>query len=311
MSAPRISVVIPCYNGQAFIGETLASVLGQTYAPFEVLVIDDGSTDNSAAVAAAQGPPVRVVSQKNQGESVARNRGLDEARGDWVAFLDADDLWKSEKLARQVELIASTPGVVCVHSGFYLFGAQDTVPEIPAAVVANQYELETLLVTPLINTSTAMVRTGLPVRFPLWTQDAEDMIYFTELGAHGTFAYADAPLAGYRMHHKQQTKSPTSIVRSLNTRFMWLEKNQETVGAQRAAGLRTLLRQEVIRWLYIAKWMRHWPRYWALREYAANLDWEGQPPPELSERIYPQAVYRLKDWFDAARALVTRSRKTI
>src|SRR5262249_59293001 len=99
--SPTISVVIPCYNGARFLRETLASVLAQTLPPLEVLVIDDGSTDDSGAVAESFGPPVRVIRQPNQGESVARNRGIEEAKGEWVGFLDADDLWNPDKLERQ------------------------------------------------------------------------------------------------------------------------------------------------------------------------------------------------------------------
>jgi len=77
-------------------------------------VIDDGSSDNSAEIAAAFGPPVRVLRQPNQGESVARNRGMEEARGSWIAFLDADDLWRPRKLESQLALVDD--GVVAVHT---------------------------------------------------------------------------------------------------------------------------------------------------------------------------------------------------
>src|SRR5262245_20179101 len=117
-----VSVVIPCYNAGRFLKETLESILAQTRPALEVIVVDDGSTDDSAAVAGAFGPPVRVLRQSNQGESVARNRGLDEARGDWVAFLDADDVWAPDKLERQLAAVEGSPGVACCHTGFYLFG---------------------------------------------------------------------------------------------------------------------------------------------------------------------------------------------
>jgi len=87
-----VSIVIPCYNAAPFLRETLDSALGQTHPPLEVIVVDDGSTDDSAAIAESYGPPVRVIRQKNQGESVARNRGLSEVKGSHVMFLDADDL---------------------------------------------------------------------------------------------------------------------------------------------------------------------------------------------------------------------------
>src|SRR5262245_28086013 len=96
-----ISVIIPCYNAAPFLGETLDSIRAQTYSPLEVIVIDDGSTDDSHVIAESFGHPVRVIRQANQGESIARNRGIDEAKGEWIALLDADDLWNQNKLQRQ------------------------------------------------------------------------------------------------------------------------------------------------------------------------------------------------------------------
>ena len=97
-SGPSISVVIPCCNAAAFLRATIASILGQTQSVLEVIVVDDGSTDDSASIAESFGPPVRVIRQPNQGESAARNRGIEAAVGEWVAFLDADDLWLPTKI---------------------------------------------------------------------------------------------------------------------------------------------------------------------------------------------------------------------
>jgi glycosyltransferase involved in cell wall biosynthesis len=91
-SAVDISVIVPCYNGAKFVRETLESALQQTHPPLEVIVVDDGSTDDSAAIAESFGPPVRVIRQANAGESSARNKALQLARGTHCYFLDADDL---------------------------------------------------------------------------------------------------------------------------------------------------------------------------------------------------------------------------
>jgi len=98
MPLPSISVITPCYNGAKYLRETIESVLAQTYPPLEMIIVDDGSTDDSAAIAESFGPPVRVIRQTNQGESAARNRGIAEARGDYLHFLDADDLLHPEAL---------------------------------------------------------------------------------------------------------------------------------------------------------------------------------------------------------------------
>lgn len=104
-----VSVIIPTYNGADFIAETLESVLGQSLRPGEILVIDDGSTDNTVEIAESFGPPVRVIVRANARQASNRNFGVQEARGEWIAFIDQDDLWKSNKIARQMEELQRTP----------------------------------------------------------------------------------------------------------------------------------------------------------------------------------------------------------
>lgn len=104
--APPVSVVIPAMNAEAHLGEAIESVLEQSLPPFEVIVVDDGSTDATAEVAGSFGEPVRCLSQPWAGIGAALNRGIGEARGSLVAFLDADDLWLPEKQRVQVGALA-------------------------------------------------------------------------------------------------------------------------------------------------------------------------------------------------------------
>ncbi|WP_129671687.1 glycosyltransferase family A protein [Candidatus Chloroploca sp. Khr17] len=104
----RVSVIIPVYNGERFLAEALQSVLDQTLPPDEIIVVDDGSTDGSAAVA-AQFAGVHLLRQTNRGVGAALNLGLSHARGDLFAFLDADDRWLPDKLARQVAALNADP----------------------------------------------------------------------------------------------------------------------------------------------------------------------------------------------------------
>jgi glycosyltransferase involved in cell wall biosynthesis len=106
---PQVSVVIPVFNGEQTIKRALDSVFAQTFPDLEVIVVDDASIDGTAAIVAQYGTDrlTFVRSSENQGAGAARNKGIAQARGRWVAFLDADDAWKPEKLARQVELLRS------------------------------------------------------------------------------------------------------------------------------------------------------------------------------------------------------------
>jgi glycosyltransferase involved in cell wall biosynthesis len=130
-SAPSlaVSVLIPAWNAGHTIAETLDSVLAQTFADFEVIVVDDGSTDETAGIVrrfCAADPRFTLVTQPNQGVAAARNLALDRARGEFVAFLDADDAWLPQKLARQLELFRQKPQANLVFTNYYCWdGRQD------------------------------------------------------------------------------------------------------------------------------------------------------------------------------------------
>ena len=104
---PKISVVIPCYNSATTIQETIESVLVQTYRDFEIIVVDDGSTDGSKEMIHSYGDQVRYFYQPNAGQAAARNKGIREAKGEYIAFLDADDLWLPEKLDKQIQVLST------------------------------------------------------------------------------------------------------------------------------------------------------------------------------------------------------------
>jgi glycosyltransferase involved in cell wall biosynthesis len=104
-----ISCIIPVYNGERYLAEAIESILKQSYKPIEIIVVDDGSTDGTAVIASRYGKQVCYMRQPNAGTAAARNLGLSAAAGDFVAFLDADDLWHPEKLARQMARFRARP----------------------------------------------------------------------------------------------------------------------------------------------------------------------------------------------------------
>ena len=109
MNPPLISSIVPVFNGERYLKEALDSIRAQTYRPLEIIVADDGSTDGTAAIVAGYGEEVRYLFQPNAGPAAARNLGLSAARGEFVAFLDHDDLWHPEKLARQMARFQARP----------------------------------------------------------------------------------------------------------------------------------------------------------------------------------------------------------
>ena len=230
-SAPSISVVIPCYNAAAFLRATIESILGQTQPVLEVIVVDDGSTDDSANIAESFGPPVRVIRQPNQGESAARNRGIEAAGGEWVAFLDADDLWLPTKIELQAEAIRSAPAdVVCVTGDFLLFGEgqEERLCSLPARYDA-PHPLREMLVGFTVHIDCAVVRRAAALRtpFPESILHAEDVIFFVLLRSQGRFLRIPEPLARYRRHGPQQSQEPSHMLRTATSRLAWFVANRD------------------------------------------------------------------------------------
>ncbi len=107
---PLVSVIIPVYNGERYLAEAIGSVLAQTYTPFELIIIDDGSSDNSSGIARSF-KEVRYYHQSNQGVAAARNAGISFAHGGFIAFLDQDDIWMHDKLSVQMDYLLQHPEV--------------------------------------------------------------------------------------------------------------------------------------------------------------------------------------------------------
>lgn len=113
---PKVSVIIPTYNRAALVAEAVRSVLAQTFTDFDVIVVDDGSTDRTREIITRFGPPVRYIWQANAREGAARNRGVHESRSEFVSFLDSDDTWFPQKLERDVAALAARPAAALVYS---------------------------------------------------------------------------------------------------------------------------------------------------------------------------------------------------
>jgi glycosyltransferase involved in cell wall biosynthesis len=135
---PLVSVVIPAYNSERFLGEAIESALGQTYAPVETIVVDDGSSDGTAEIARAH-PEVTLIQQENRGPSAARNRGFAASRGELIAFHDSDDLMTPDKLAVQACHMLENPDVGCVLAEQELFVEEGA--ELPFWVEGTKVEV--------------------------------------------------------------------------------------------------------------------------------------------------------------------------
>jgi glycosyltransferase involved in cell wall biosynthesis/O-antigen/teichoic acid export membrane protein len=209
----RISVVIPAYNAEAFLPRCLASVFGQTMKPEEVIVVDDGSTDRSASLAEELG--ARVIRRPNGGVSAARNLGIRAAASEWIALLDADDIWLPEKLERQVACIR--PDTVLVYSGINLFdvnGSRGDLRADDALAVRNMLRYRNP-----ITTSTVLVRRDAIRDVGGFREDirtCEDWELWFRLLEKGQFARVPEPLARYYIFPYSLSSSPNRMLQDLD-----------------------------------------------------------------------------------------------
>jgi glycosyltransferase involved in cell wall biosynthesis len=158
--SPKVSVVIPTYNSAVMVKEAIESVLSQTYSNFEISVVDDGSTDDTEKVVRQFGDRVRYFKQANQGVSAARNAGIKQARSEYIAFLDSDDLWLPEKLAEEVPLLDTDPKVGLVYCDWAVVCGESVLQssylkDLPAA---SGYIFDELIQSGFILTSGVVVR---------------------------------------------------------------------------------------------------------------------------------------------------------
>jgi glycosyltransferase involved in cell wall biosynthesis len=274
----RFTVIVPLYNKAPYVQMALQSVLGQTFADFEVVVVDDGSTDGGAAlVDAISDPRLRLVRQANAGVSAARNRGVAQARGQWISFLDADDWLHPEFLARMDRLADAHPGVDIVAASSneapHREGWRPLAWPVPAdAPVELIRDLPGRWIRPCFNMNTIAFRRelllGLMPCFVVGMSESEDVDLFFRAAERSPIAYLPVPLACYRTavadslmqvappsillafqarlrERVRRGEVPAHLVRSTlrlaNQTEIWAARRELDSGQRRAA-LATLLR---------------------------------------------------------------------
>lgn len=256
--APTISVVIPTYNRLAYLREALASVLAQTRPADEILVVDDGSTDGTEEALRAMPAPVRYFRQQNAGPAAARNHGLSEARGDWIAFLDSDDLWVPEKLAAQLEFLEQHPGVDFLFAHMVNFGphGEDPGPEIldPAvnaycrANAANLTEfLDCLLQVNPVPTSTVIFRRTKMQQVGCLREDigyADDYQWWLRWALAARCGFLDRVLEKRRLHGSNIIGDRRRMMGSVLAVLDDLASRRQTLNPAQQVGLDAALNRE-------------------------------------------------------------------
>jgi glycosyltransferase involved in cell wall biosynthesis len=204
-SVPRVSAVIPAYNAARTIGQTIESALHQTVTDLEVIVVDDGSTDDTRLVVEQfRDPRVKLFSQANSGVAAARNTGIVHASGVWVAFLDADDIWLPHKLERQLELMAGRPDCMASQASAYFVDDELQPLKLQRCLPVERPLLTFLRFQNLPNASSSwIVQRTLLERIGGFDADLvilEDWEFSLRLARHANPLCIDEPLTLYRVH---------------------------------------------------------------------------------------------------------------
>ena len=245
MAAPLVSVILPVYNGSGCLRDAVESVLAQTYQPVELIAVNDGSTDDSADILAAYGSRLVLINQANGGVARARNAGLAAARGEFVAFLDQDDWWLPEKVAKQVELFLSDAGLGLVHTGIDQFddrcnryGATVYDTGGSRSLLGNCFDR--LLLGNGVFNSSVMIRKSVLAKAGMFDvtlggNTVQDFDLWLRIARHFRFGYLSEKLAVLRLHAGQGSWDRRAMLRD------------ELIVLERAAGREELRRSPALR----------------------------------------------------------------
>lgn len=198
---PLVSVIIPTYNREHLIGRSIRSVLNQTYKEFEVIVVDDGSTDNTMNVVSSfNDPRIRYIRHENNlGGAIARNTGITASRGEYIAFQDSDDEWLSEKLEKQMQIFNTAPGDVNIVYSAFIRVTDCSALFIPPNIVAKKdgYILAQLLKGSFISTQTVILKKECFEKVGLFDNNLprlQDWELFIRISKCFKFGYLSEPL---------------------------------------------------------------------------------------------------------------------
>ncbi|EKC57918.1 glycosyl transferase, group 2 family protein [human gut metagenome] len=206
-----ISIVIPLYNKKDQVSNTIATVLAQTYQDFEVIIVNDGSTDDSVAeVEKVQDSRIRLIHQQNAGVSVARNRGIEASKGDLIAFLDADDEWNPGYLESQYQLFRKYPDCSVFACNYEFRDVEGKVtPTIirklsfaeEDGILTNYFEVASCSHPPLWTSAIMVKKNAIQAigGFPVGIKSGEDLLTWARLSIRGQIAFCKTPLAIYNL----------------------------------------------------------------------------------------------------------------
>jgi glycosyltransferase involved in cell wall biosynthesis len=229
-----VSVIVPVYNRENYIDGTIKSILEQSYQSIEIIVINDGSSDNSLLILkqlVEQYPnKIVIIDQKNQGQTIARNNGIRQAKGEFIAFLDSDDLWLKDKLQKQLPLFKNNVGLV--YSGIYTIDAMNHIlnQELCDKEIKGDIYHQ-LLIKNRMTGGTVIVKKMVLDQVGLFDETlnaAENWDLWLRISKHSLVDYVNEPLMKYRVHAGNMSKDALLML-SVTQRILskYLEKSTD------------------------------------------------------------------------------------
>jgi len=215
----QVSATIPVYNQAEYVGEAIQSVLAQTYRDFELIVVDDGSTDDTPEVVSSYGSRIRSLRQPNRGGAAALNAGIRAARAPWIAWLSADDLWEPTKLERQIDAIRQFPDVGLVYTDYVYIDPTGTIlsaEHFPCPRTKTR-TLLWLLLRCYINGSSTLIRREVFDRVGDYDENnrlTPDWDMWLRIAQAYRIAHVPEPLVRYRIHPNQTSAKREIMERS-------------------------------------------------------------------------------------------------
>lgn len=236
MRMPRVSVIIPVYNGELYLSETLDSVMKQTFTDWEIIVVNDGSTDKSLEIMeeyAALDERVRVISKPNGGVSSARNVAMNNAKGEYFSFVDADDMWVPEKLEKQIAFMDKNPNIALIYSDISILidGNIRTQNMFLNRKFHKGHIFDQLFYFNFISTPTVMLRKKIIEQhgnFSTRFRGIEDYDLWLRIADKNEIGYINERLAIYRIHANNTSGNYEKMEKQVFELIgIWLEKKPE------------------------------------------------------------------------------------
>lgn len=244
---PMVSVIIPTYNRAVFLKEALESVFSQRNVEIEVIVVDDGSLDETSAVIESYGRSVNYIYQPNAGVSAARNRGIEIARGRWLAFLDSDDFWLPDKLEIQLDWLERRPDIkICQTEELWIRNGRRHNPK-KYHKKPSGHSFAVLLDRCLVSPSAVMIHRGLFREVGLFDETlpaCEDYDLWLRIGCRYPIGLVDRPLIVKRGGHSDQLSSSVAALdRYRIAALVKLLRNEDLSAANRSLAFAALSRK--------------------------------------------------------------------